>query len=72
MRPILVHFAPKTLKRLDAVCRRTMIPRAVLIRRAVDNALDPKFGVEAQIILAAEKAAEERSNAEDRENGGGK
>jgi hypothetical protein len=62
MKAILVHFEKSALGQLDAVCRRTLVPRAAFIRRAVDNAQDPNTGIEAQIILDAELAATEADN----------
>lgn len=62
MQPILVHFEKSTVEHLGDVCRRTLIPRAAFIRRAVENALDPKTGIEAQIILDAKLAQETAQN----------
>ena len=62
MQPVLVHFEKSTLAQLETVCSRTLISRAAFIRRAVENALDPKTGIEAQLIIAAELAATEAYN----------
>jgi predicted transcriptional regulator len=67
MQPILVHFEKSDLKRLDAICRRLMIPRAAFIRRALENALDPKTGIQSQIATGLDLAAEEIFNQETRE-----
>jgi metal-responsive CopG/Arc/MetJ family transcriptional regulator len=67
-----VRITDQLAKRLDSVCRRTLIARSAFVRRALENALDPKTGIESQIVLAADKAEAERSNAEDIANGGGK
>jgi len=65
-----VQLTDSLAKRLDAVCDRTLIARSAFVRKALENALDPKSGIESHIVLAAEKAAEELYNAEERANGG--
>jgi metal-responsive CopG/Arc/MetJ family transcriptional regulator len=65
-----VQLTDQLAKRLDSVCRRSLIARSAFVRRALENALDPKSGIESQIIVAAEKAEAERINAEDVANGG--
>jgi hypothetical protein len=43
-----------------------MIPRSAFVRRAIENALDPKTGIEAQLMIAAELAQETAQQKADR------
>ena len=63
-----IRLTDQLAKKLDAVCDRTLIARSAFVRKALERALDEKDGIEAMILLAGEKAAEERHNREDREN----
>ncbi|MFZ3276611.1 MAG: ribbon-helix-helix domain-containing protein [Candidatus Sulfotelmatobacter sp.] len=59
-----IRITDQLAQRLAAVCDRTLIARSTFVRKAIENALDPKTGIEAMIALAVEKAAEEIFNQE--------
>jgi metal-responsive CopG/Arc/MetJ family transcriptional regulator len=66
-RNILSVQLPASLSEsLDTVCGRTLIPRSAFVRRAIENALDPKTGIEAQLMIAAELAQETAQQKADR------
>jgi predicted transcriptional regulator len=59
-----IRITDQLAQRLDAVCSRTLIARSAFVRRALENALDPKTGIESQIATALDLAAEEIFNQE--------
>jgi hypothetical protein len=64
MKAILVHFEPKVLAQLQAQRARTGCSVSEFVRRCVRSGLDPKSGIEARMIDAAELAAAEIQNQE--------
>lgn len=64
-----VRITDQLARKIDKACGRTLIARSAFVRRALDNAVDPKTGIESQIATALDLAAEEIFNAEDRANG---
>jgi metal-responsive CopG/Arc/MetJ family transcriptional regulator len=57
-----VQLTNELARQLDTVCKRALIPRSAFVRRALENALHPQDGIEAQIILRAEHAAQKARN----------